>query len=167
MSGARHRSTKEDEMYRRSLRAVLGTRSNPARCQKTFTDTLTRIEAKARGAGLECRFLDDGNGTVTDFQTALMWARLSGLSGIPSSYVLDPDNSYDWREAHSAAASLNGTSARRAPVATSPVGATIRLERGGAPGAPEYLAGHGRRLRRGEQHERRRQLRWLPGPTRR
>lgn len=93
-----------------AARTVLGKTSNPARCQRTFTATLTRIEAKATAAGIVCRFRDNGDGTVTDFQTGLMWARLAGLNGVPSTDVLDPDNAYDWHEAHSAAASLNGRS---------------------------------------------------------
>lgn len=44
-----------------------------------------------------------------------MWARLTQFDGVPSTYVLDADNTYDWGSALGVAAVLNGVSVGGAP----------------------------------------------------
>jgi hypothetical protein len=95
---------------REEAKAIVGRSSDPFRCRLKFNKTYDRIEGKASALGIACRYLNHFDGTVTDFKTGLMWARLSRLDGVPSADVLDPDNTYDWWSAHAAASSLSGAS---------------------------------------------------------
>jgi hypothetical protein len=44
-----------------------------ATCQTEFDDTLARISARAADASVACRYLDNGDSTVTDYDTGLQW----------------------------------------------------------------------------------------------
>jgi hypothetical protein len=46
-----------------------------AKCTTRFQGTMAKIDAKAVKAGIACRFRDNGDGTVTDFDTGLMWEK--------------------------------------------------------------------------------------------
>jgi hypothetical protein len=104
-----------------ALKVLRGKPSLPAKCRARFDATIAKIDAKADALVVACRFRDNNDGTVTDFQTGLMWARLSQFDGVPSAYVLDADNNYDWGSALGVAAVLNGVSTGGAPP-TSPAG---------------------------------------------
>jgi hypothetical protein len=53
-------------------------------CQSKFQDALTK-------AGAVCRYLDNGDGTVSDLDTGLMWEKKDDLGSIH-----DKDNLYTW-----------------------------------------------------------------------
>src|SRR6185369_6074010 len=47
-----------------------------AKCRTKYAATWTKLQAKAAGSGATCdapRFIDNGNGTITDNLTALQW----------------------------------------------------------------------------------------------
>jgi hypothetical protein len=44
-----------------------------AKCQTDFDDKLARISAVAADASVACRYLDNGDATVTDYDTGLQW----------------------------------------------------------------------------------------------
>jgi hypothetical protein len=70
---------------------VLGGKPDAAAtCQTKFSNALTK-------AGTACRYLDNGDGTVTDLNTGLQWEQKDNLGG--GSDLSDPhdaDNGYSW-----------------------------------------------------------------------
>jgi hypothetical protein len=69
---------------------VLGGKPDAAAaCQTTFSDALTK-------AGTACRYLDNGDGTVTDLNTGLQWEKKDDGGGLH-----DKDNEYNWPDAMS------------------------------------------------------------------
>lgn len=81
-----------------------------ARCLVRFTSTMAMLDARAAQGGFPCRFRNNGDHTITDFQTGLMWVKLRGRDGVASADLLDVDNRYDWETALQVAADLNGSS---------------------------------------------------------
>jgi hypothetical protein len=91
--------------------AVKGRSADLAQCQTRFQHTLAMIADKATAAGIVCRFHDNGDNTVTDFDTGLMWLKLVGLDGVANgANLLDADNVSDWRTALQLAGAINGQS---------------------------------------------------------
>jgi len=46
-----------------------------AKCTTKLQDALAKVDAKATRAAIACRFRDNGDLTVTDFDTGLMWVK--------------------------------------------------------------------------------------------
>lgn len=68
-----------------------------AKCDTKFQETLAALTAKATKAGVACRFRDNGDGTVTDFDTGLQWEQKNAAGG--GSNLENPhdvDNLYSW-----------------------------------------------------------------------
>jgi len=68
-----------------------------AKCMTKYTGKWTKIQAKASGTGATCdtaRFVDNGNGTVTDWLTGLQWEQKTDDAS-----VHDKDNVYSWSAA--------------------------------------------------------------------
>jgi hypothetical protein len=63
--------------------AIQGKSADLATCQTSFQGTLAMIADRATAAGIACRFHDNGDNTVTDLDTGLMWLKLVGLDGVP------------------------------------------------------------------------------------
>src|SRR5262245_2226116 len=90
-------------------KAVQGRSADRAACQTRFAAALDAIRAQAAASAIPCRYRDNGDNTVTDFDTGLMWAKQHALDGFTSlSDVLDADNTFSMNDA-AAAASLTGT----------------------------------------------------------
>ena len=72
-----------------------------ARCQAKFVETLAKIDSKATQAEIACRYADNGDGTVTDYDTGLQWERKSGVpAGLCALGHLHCVNVlYDWSDA--------------------------------------------------------------------
>jgi hypothetical protein len=70
---------------------VLGGKPDAAAaCQTTFSDALTK-------AGTACRYLDNGDGTVSDLDSGLMWEKKDNLDGMANDAdPHDADNTYEW-----------------------------------------------------------------------
>jgi len=54
---------------------IKGKLADLAKCQTTFQSALTKIDDKATKAEIGCRYRDNGDGTITDFDTGLMWEK--------------------------------------------------------------------------------------------
>jgi len=68
-----------------------------AKCQTKFQDALAKISAKATKALIPCRYRDNGDGTVTDYDTGLQWEQKNSPDAI--AYFPNPhdfDNRYTW-----------------------------------------------------------------------
>lgn len=60
---------------------VLGKADDSAGCHAKFQATLDKIDAKATDAGTSCRIVDNGDGTLTDLDTGLMWEEKTLVMG--------------------------------------------------------------------------------------
>jgi hypothetical protein len=102
-------------------KAVQGRPADPAKCQARFAASLAAISAQAAASAIPCRYRDDGDSTVTDFDTGLMWAKQNALDGVTDlSNVLDADNTFSLADAAAAAAALTGTSTDGTTIAPYP-----------------------------------------------
>ena len=93
-----------------AAKQLLGAAADFTKCQTKFQEKITAISDKASAAAVPCRYADNGDNTVTDYDTGLMWVKLSGLDYTPQPYILDADDGWDWKTAIEVAASLNGPS---------------------------------------------------------
>jgi hypothetical protein len=62
-----------------------------AKCQTKFNEKLGKISTKAADASVACRYGDNGDGTVTDYDTGLEWEQKTA-----DLTVHDKDNTYSW-----------------------------------------------------------------------
>ena len=70
-----------------------GAPDHSAECQERLTRELARIDAVAAREGTACRYVANGDGTVSDLNTALMWEQqTSTCSGEVTCYT----NTYTW-----------------------------------------------------------------------
>lgn len=73
------------------------------KCTDRYLATWAREQAKAAGLGTSCdlpRFVDNGDGTVTDNLTGLQWEKKTNLNGVPNpGDAHDADNVYSLNEA--------------------------------------------------------------------
>jgi hypothetical protein len=103
-------------------KAVQGRSADPATCQARFAASLDAIRAQAAASAIPCRYRDNGDNTVTDFDTGLMWAKQNALDGFTNLLdVLDADNTFTLDGA-AAAASLTGTSTNGTTITPVPGG---------------------------------------------
>ena len=63
------------------VKAIKGKPSDLAKCRAKFQDKQTKIDAKAAKAGIACRYGDNGDDTVTDYDTGLQWEEKHGPVG--------------------------------------------------------------------------------------
>src|SRR5215813_7003834 len=59
-------------------KAIQGRSADPAKCQATFDRKVQSLQAQA-AAAVPCRYRDNGDNTVTDFDSGLMWVRQGAL----------------------------------------------------------------------------------------
>lgn len=62
-----------------------------ATCHAKFGEALSKADQKAAAAGTSCRFMNNGDGTVSDLDSGLIWEKKDDLGG-----VHDKDNTYSW-----------------------------------------------------------------------
>jgi hypothetical protein len=72
---------------------VLGKTPDTAKCEEKFADAITKADDAAAKNGTECRWLENGDGTVTDLNSGLQW-ELKTDDGS----VHDVDNAYRWTD---------------------------------------------------------------------
>ena len=101
-------------------KAIQGRTPDPAKCQATFDLKVEKLRAQAAATAVQCRYRDNGDNTVTDFDTGLMWAKQFALDGAPSAFILDADNALFWQAAAAALGSLAGTSSDGATLTPMP-----------------------------------------------
>lgn len=76
-------------------------------CQTKFQEKLAKITGKAAQNAVGCRFGDNGDGTVTDYDTGLQWEKKTGTFVINLGYVCLGsgaihciNDTYDWNGAN-------------------------------------------------------------------
>ncbi len=78
-----------------------------SRCRDKYRAIWAKLEVKASGSGSACdaaRFVDNGDGTVTDNLTALQWEKKTNLDGTSNlADRHDADNTYTWSATGTAA----------------------------------------------------------------
>jgi len=80
-----------------SANILAGIPDGSATCQSEFTQALALADTAAARAGTSCRYLDNGDGTVSDLNTGLMWEQKTGTVGTPNpSDVHNVNNTYSW-----------------------------------------------------------------------
>jgi hypothetical protein len=77
-------------LKKNSAKVLAGNPDASAACQTKFSAALTK-------AGTACRYLDNGDGTVSDLNTGLVWEKKDNLDGaVNASDPHDADNTYTW-----------------------------------------------------------------------
>jgi hypothetical protein len=73
-------------------------RTDPNTCTKKFVARLARISKMAAAQGIACRFRDNGDGTITDYDVALQWELKTTAVGSGENLddPHDVDNLYQW-----------------------------------------------------------------------
>lgn len=92
------------------IKAVQGKPFDLEKCETKFQRSFVTINIAASHAGIDCRYRDNGDNTVTDTETGLMWVKLGSFDGFPTSFILDADDTFDFTTANLVAAALNGAS---------------------------------------------------------
>jgi hypothetical protein len=59
-----------------------GKPADPAVCTTKRDERLAKLDVKASKAAVRCRFGDNGDGTVIDYDTGLQWERKTGVVGV-------------------------------------------------------------------------------------
>ncbi len=72
-------------------KALQGKPADRAKCQTKFDTKLAAINSKAAAADIACRYRDNGDQTVTDYDTGLQWEKKDNLGGIH-----DVDDAWQW-----------------------------------------------------------------------
>jgi uncharacterized protein DUF1566 len=73
-------------------KAMQGKPADVAKCKTKFDDKLGKLNTLATAAGIACRYQDNADGTVTDFDTGLQWEQKTDDGS-----VHDTDNDfYPW-----------------------------------------------------------------------
>src|SRR5262249_36846699 len=103
--GTAHATDPEVKGQQKKLKArgktELGRKRNRAKVLGGGTDMAAACQAKFSGAltkaGTACRFLDNGDGTVSDLDTGLVWEKKDNSDGTGNlSDPRDADNAYNW-----------------------------------------------------------------------
>jgi hypothetical protein len=86
------------------VKRLKGKPTDLAKCQTTFEAKLAKITDKAAKAAIACRYGANGDGTVTDYDTGLMWETKNGDVGGVCLIFVDQVNhcvnsTYTWVEA--------------------------------------------------------------------
>jgi uncharacterized protein DUF1566 len=72
-------------------KALQGLKVDLTKCSAKFDADLLKLDAKAASSSIGCRYGDNGDGTVTDYDTGLQWEQKSDDGS-----VHDKDNAYLW-----------------------------------------------------------------------
>jgi len=87
-------------------KVLKGKAADLTKCQTKFQEKLAKIGSKATKAVIDCRYGDNGDGTVTDYDTGLQWEKKDGevggicllIFGLPNHCV---NFTYTWDQAQS------------------------------------------------------------------
>ena len=81
-----------------SGKMILGAMDNSATCATNFNTALANADTLAASYGTACRYVDNGDGTVSDLNTGLMWEQTTGtVGGTNTGDVNDVNNGpYAW-----------------------------------------------------------------------
>jgi hypothetical protein len=76
--------------HKASAKAVTGATVDASACESKFDAAMAKV-------GAACRYLDNGDGTVTDLDTGLMWQKTDDAGGLT-----DKGNVYTWSDSGTA-----------------------------------------------------------------
>lgn len=71
--------------------ATLGKVADLARCEARFDQAIARLDTAAARHDVPCRYTDNGDGTVRDLNTLLIWEQKTNEAGIHNAF-----NRYTW-----------------------------------------------------------------------
>ena len=87
-----------------SAKVLGGATDASAACRTAFSDALSKADATAAKKSATCRYLDNGDGTVSDLNTGLQWEKKDNLDSVVNDAdPHDADNSYSWSSSGAAA----------------------------------------------------------------
>ena len=76
---------------------IQGKAANLAKCTEKFEEQIAKLNEKASNAGIDCRFRDNGDGTVSDLDTGLEWEQKNDAGGGANlANPRDADTLYTW-----------------------------------------------------------------------
>jgi len=80
-----------------NAKTLLGKTADLTKCQTKFDAMLAKLDALATASSIKCRYKINGDGTVTDYDTALQWEQKTNLDNV-ANYAdpHDADNFYTW-----------------------------------------------------------------------
>ena len=88
------------------VKQLKGKPADLAKCQTKFQEKLAKITAQAADAAIACRYGDNGDRTVTDYDTGLQWEKKTGTFVINVGFVCIGgdvarcvNNTYNWNDA--------------------------------------------------------------------
>jgi hypothetical protein len=75
-----------------------GKAADVGKCAAKFQDKIAKLTKKANDAAISCRYRDNGDGTVTDYDSGLQWEQKTTTFGSGTNYgdPHDVDNTYSW-----------------------------------------------------------------------
>lgn len=80
-----------------SANVLAGAPDGSATCWTNFNAALAKADATAAKSGAACRYIDNGDQTVSDLNTGLMWEQTIGtFQGTNTGNVNDVNNRYTW-----------------------------------------------------------------------
>ena len=62
-------------LAKQEIETLRGRTPNSALCEDNFDTAIATADAKAAAQGAACRYVDNGDGTITDLNTLLMWEK--------------------------------------------------------------------------------------------
>jgi len=96
-----------DCLAKQQIAALKGKTTNFKRCEDDFDAAIAAADAEAATQGAACRYVDNGNGTITDLNNLLMWEK-KGAGNV--------DDKYTWATAMGDWISqVNGTASGASP----------------------------------------------------
>ena len=88
---------------------LLGKSTDPSKCYAKSQARFAAIVEKAAAAMLPCRYGDNGDGTLTDYDTGLQWEKKAGDTNSQCSGQLQcVGTAYSWLDAETFVSELNG-----------------------------------------------------------
>jgi hypothetical protein len=82
-------------LKKNTAKLVGGASDASAKCWAKFQAGLVKADGKAAAAGTACRYVDNGDGTVSDLNTGLLWEQKTNADGVANlGDAHDADNVY-------------------------------------------------------------------------
>ena len=65
-----------------NAKALQAKPADPPKCQAKFDEKIAKLNAQATSVGIACRYANNGDGTVTDYDTGLQWEQKTNDTGV-------------------------------------------------------------------------------------
>lgn len=92
------------------VKELKGKKFDPVKCVDRFDATVAKVEVKAAKAAVACRWGDNGDTTVTDYDSGLQWERKTGVFGGLCFFgdIRCVNATYTWTDARAFVSLVNG-----------------------------------------------------------